>query len=403
MQTGERMMFGLVKKTIPGRLTGVLRVITVRNSKAAMKKIAVLLSGGVDSSVALSLLKEQGYHVEAFYLKIWLEDELSYLSTCPWEEDLRYASGVCDLLNVPLHVISMQETYWQKVVAYTIEQVRAGQTPSPDILCNEFVKFGAFYDVIEADYDGVATGHYAQKEDINNISYLKCAKDPIKDQTYFLSRLSQSQLKRALFPIGHLLKSEVRDKAINLGLPTQTRKDSQGICFLGKFKFSDFIKHHIGTQRGDLVEFETGKIIGIHEGFWFYTIGQRKGIGLSGGPWFVAAKNPSKNIVYVSRNYYDDAKHRNLLIATDCRWISNQPPARECRVKIRHGEMFYTASIQKEEFLVGKNPTLHIQLDSNDQGIAPGQFAVFYQDDYCLGAGIITNEPEQGVTTHEPA
>ena len=368
-----------------------------------MKKIAVLLSGGVDSSVALSLLKEQGFLVEAFYLKIWLEDELSYLATCPWEEDLRFASGVCDALNVPLHVISMQETYWQRVVAYTIAEVRAGRTPSPDILCNEFVKFGAFYDAIGTDYDAVATGHYAQKEDIAGISYLKCAKDPIKDQTYFLSRLSQTQLKRALFPIGHLLKSEVRDKATSLGLPTQTRKDSQGICFLGKFKFSDFIKHHIGTQSGNLIEFETGKIIGVHEGFWFYTIGQRKGIGLSGGPWFVVAKDPTKNIVYVSRHYHDEAKQRNTLIVTDCRWISERRPKTECRIKIRHGEMFYTATIKNPECMGDVKPTLHIQLNGNDQGIAPGQFAVFYQDDYCLGAGIITNEPEQGVLTHEAA
>lgn len=364
-------------------------------------KTAVLLSGGVDSSVALSMLKEQGYSVEAFYLKIWLEDELSYLTTCPWEEDLRYASDVCNLLGVPLHVISMQETYWQKVVAYTIAEVRSGRTPSPDILCNQFVKFGAFYDSIGNNYDFVATGHYAQKEDINNISYLRCAKDPIKDQTYFLSRLSQEQLKRALFPIGGLLKSEVRDKATKLGLSTQSRKDSQGICFLGKFKFSDFIKHHIGTQAGDLVEFESQKVIGVHEGFWFYTIGQRKGIKLSGGPWFVVAKNPSKNIVYVSRNYYDNTKQRNEFTAKDCRWVSNQPPDSKCLIKIRHGEQFYAATIKNPECLNDPDAALQISLNGNDQGIAPGQFAVFYKNQYCLGAGVITNESEQGVVLHE--
>ncbi|MBM3886495.1 tRNA 2-thiouridine(34) synthase MnmA, partial [Candidatus Dependentiae bacterium] len=176
-------------------------------------KIAVLISGGVDSSVVLSLLREQGYDVEAFYLKIWLEDELTYLTSCPWEEDLKHVQKVCDLWSVPLNVIPMQETYWQKVVAYTISEVRAGRTPSPDILCNEFVKFGAFYDVIGDSYDFVATGHYAQKETIDDIAFLKRAKDSIKDQTYFLSRLSQQQLKRALFPIGHLLKSEVRLEA----------------------------------------------------------------------------------------------------------------------------------------------------------------------------------------------
>ncbi len=354
-----------------------------------MKKIAVLVSGGVDSSVVLSLLKEQGCDVEAFYLKIWLEDELSYLASCPWEEDLGYIQKICDSLSVKLHVISMQETYWQKVVAYTIAQVRAGCTPSPDILCNEFVKFGAFFDVIGDVYDAVATGHYAQREDRDGVAFLKCAKDPIKDQTYFLSRLSQEQLKRSIFPIGHLLKSEVRLAAERLALPNKNRKDSQGICFLGKFKFSDFIKHHVGTKQGDLVEFETGKKLAEHEGFWFYTLGQRKGIGLGGGPWFVVSKDTSRNIVYISRDYYAQDKQRTAFIATDCRWISGVVPSGKCRVKIRHSEQFDDALIS---FKNEEKTVLHVTLSKSDQGIAPGQFAVFYQDDYCLGAGVIVDE-----------
>ena len=354
-----------------------------------MKKIAVLVSGGVDSSVALSLLKEQGYELEAFYLKIWLEDELSYLTSCPWEVDLSYIQKVCDQWQVPLHVVSMQETYWQKVVAYTIQEVRAGSTPSPDILCNEFVKFGAFYDVIGDKYDMVATGHYAQREDKGGIAFLKRAKDPIKDQTYFLSRLSQQQLGKALFPIGHLLKSEVRQEAVRFKLPNQDRKDSQGICFLGKFKFADFIKHHVGTQIGDLIEIETNKKVGTHEGFWFYTIGQRKGIGLSGGPWFVVAKDPQRNIVYISRDYYAPDKERNEFTVTDCRWISGIAPQESCQIKIRHGELFYNASI---EFKNKEKTSVLVKLDQSDQGIAPGQFAVFYQDEYCLGAGVMVSE-----------
>lgn len=352
-------------------------------------KIAVLISGGVDSSVALSLLKEQGHDVDAFYLKIWLEDELSYLSDCPWEDDLSYIRNVCDFWGVSLQVISMQETYRERVVSYTIAEVRAGRTPSPDILCNEFVKFGAFYDVIGDAYDFVATGHYAQIEHINGVAFLKCAKDKLKDQTYFLSRLSQAQLKRAMFPIGHLLKSEVRQEALRFNLPNKNRKDSQGICFLGKFKFADFIKHHVGTLAGDLVEFETGKKIGNHEGFWFYTIGQRKGIGLSGGPWFVVSKDTLQNIVYVSRAYYSDDKHRNHFRALDCRWISDVVPDSLCRVKIRHGEIFYDAHLT---FKNSAKTVLQVELSGNDQGIAAGQFAVFYQDDYCLGAGILASE-----------
>lgn len=356
-----------------------------------MKKIAVLVSGGVDSSVALGLLKEQGFAVEAFYLKIWLEDELSYLTACPWEEDLGYIKQVCERLEVPLHVVPMQETYWQKVVAYTIAEVRAGRTPSPDILCNEFVKFGAFYDVIGDAFEFVATGHYAQRYDKDGIAFLACAKDPIKDQTYFLSRLSQAQLKRALFPIGHLLKSEVRQEASRFGFPNQDRKDSQGICFLGKFKFSDFIKHHVGVLPGDLVEIETGKKMGPHEGFWFYTIGQRKGIGLSGGPWFVVAKDPVKNIVYISKDYYAQDKQRDRFIATDCHWISGVVPKKDCRIKIRHGELFYDAQVELNESLTVANCVLV----ERDQGIAPGQFAVFYQDNYCLGAGVLAHEDEE--------
>lgn len=354
-----------------------------------MKKVAVLVSGGVDSSVALALLKEQGYIVEAFYLKIWLEDELSYLASCPWEEDLGYIQKICDAMSVPLQVISMQDTYWQKVVAYTIAQVRAGCTPSPDILCNEFVKFGAFYDIIGDVYDAVATGHYAQREERDGVAFLKIAKDPIKDQTYFLSRLSQNQLKRALFPIGHLLKSEVRLIADRLALPNKDRKDSQGICFLGKFKFSDFIKHHIGTRAGDLVEFETGKKLAEHEGFWFYTLGQRKGIGLSGGPWFVVAKDPERNSVFVSKDYYAPDKQRTTFLAKNCRWISGIVPSELCKIKIRHTEHFSNARI---EFKNEEKTELRVTLSESDQGIAPGQFAVFYQDDYCLGAGVISEE-----------
>lgn len=351
-------------------------------------KIAVLVSGGVDSSVALALLKEQGYELEAFYLKIWLEDELSYLADCPWEEDLGYVRMVCSQLDVPLRVVSMQEIYWKRVVSYTLGEVKAGRTPSPDILCNQFVKFGAFFEVIGEDFDFVATGHYATKEDKDSVAWLKCAKDPVKDQTYFLSRLAQVQLQKVLFPIGHLLKSEVREEAARLALPNRARKDSQGICFLGKFKFADFIKHHLGERQGDLIEFETGMKIGEHSGFWFFTIGQRKGIGLSGGPWFVVAKDSQRNIVFVSKNYHSEDKDRSEFFAIDCQWISNRLPDKNCRVKVRHGELFYSAQITFSD----KNDTVvFVKIDGQDQGIAEGQFVVFYQGEYCLGSGVISS------------
>lgn len=348
-------------------------------------KIAVLVSGGVDSSVALRLLKEQGHDVTAFYLKIWLEDELAYLGDCPWEQDLAYARAVCEQLDVPLHVVPLQEEYWSRVVAYTVSEVKAGRTPSPDILCNQHIKFGAFFDKIDSSYEKVATGHYAQVLERDGLFILKKAKDTFKDQTYFLSHLTQKQLSRALFPIGHLLKSEVRALADRYALPTSTRKDSQGICFLGKIKFSDFIKHHLGVQPGDLIEIESGKKVGTHEGFWYYTIGQRKGIGLGGGPWYVVAKDTQKNIVYISNKYYSEEKQRNQFDVTACHWISGSAPEKQnVQVKIRHGEHLYNAELAMKNDREG-----HVMLDGNDQGLASGQFAVFYDGDVCLGSGTI--------------
>ncbi len=353
-------------------------------------KIAVLISGGVDSSVALALLKNQGHDVTAFYLKIWLEDELSYLGQCPWEDDLSYITNVCEQFKVPLEVVPLQKEYWDLVVAYAITEVKAGRTPSPDLLCNQHIKFGAFYDKIDSSFEKVATGHYAQTREENGIVKLVCAADTFKDQTYFLSRLTQKQLSRAIFPIGHLKKNEVRQLAQEFKLPNSERKDSQGICFLGKIKFSDFIKHHLGIKTGNLIDIDTNQIVGTHEGFWYYTIGQRKGIGLSGGPWYVVSKDVEKNIVYLSRNYHDPEKKRNSFIVNAFNWIEAPPrQSQVIKVKIRHGELLYDATITFTDY---HKAEATITLVGNDQGIAPGQFAVFYEDDRCLGSGVIKEE-----------
>jgi len=347
-------------------------------------KIAVLVSGGVDSSVALQLLKNEGHELTAFYLKIWLEDELSFLGTCPWQEDLQYVEAVCSKLEVPLQIVSMQKEYWSRVVSYTINQVKNGFTPNPDVLCNQQVKFGAFYDLIGDQFDKVATGHYAQVFEENGVFKLVQAPDPIKDQTYFLSHLSQAQLARALFPIGHLQKSEVRELAQEYDLPNKIRKDSQGICFLGKLKFDEFLRYHLGEKPGDLVEIETGTIMGGHKGFWYYTIGQRQGLRLAGGPWYVAAKDNESNIVYISRSYYAPDKERNRCEVGYFNWISGeQPSATNLTVKLRHGAHKHEAEVT---FLDEKAA---IVLKEHDQGIAPGQFAALYDGDICLGSGII--------------
>jgi len=352
-------------------------------------KIAVLVSGGVDSSVALQLLKEQGHDLTAFYLKIWLEDELEYLGQCPWQEDLSFVNQVCKQVGVPLEVLNFQQAYFDKVVSYTIAEVKNGRTPNPDIMCNNQVKFGFFLDQIkDLDFDMVASGHYAQTTQLEDGSLvLKQAPDPIKDQTYFLSNLKSDQLKRILFPIGHLAKSEVRELAEKYDLANKNRKDSQGICFLGKFKFSQFIEHYLGKKTGDIIEQETKDKVGEHDGFWYYTIGQRRGIKLGGGPWFVAAKDTEKNIVYVSKNYHDPSKDRKSFLVKNLNWFPKQSPEtfQNLKFKLRHGPEFHQGSLTQT-----KNSQLKINLNENDQGIAPGQFVAFYHDDLCLGSGTMS-------------
>ena len=343
-------------------------------------KIAVLVSGGVDSSVALKLLKDEGHDVTAFYLKIWLEDELAFLGECPWDDDLKYVKEVCEKLDIPLEVVPMQREYFDEVVSYTINEVKNGRTPNPDVMCNNHIKFGLFFNKIDSSFEKVATGHYAQVEEIDGKWFLKQAPDPIKDQTYFLANLSQEQLSRAMFPIGHLPKEKVRELAHEFDLPNKDRKDSQGICFLGKLKFSDFLKHYLGEKNGDIVEFETGEKLGEHEGFWYYTIGQRRNIGLGGGPWFVVKKDTDKNIIYISNNYFED-KERNELDVENFNWFSGHAPSEEnLEVKLRHGEHKYKCKLDGN----------HVVLDGNDQGIASGQFAVFYSCDLCLGSAVIS-------------
>jgi len=347
-------------------------------------KVAVLISGGVDSSVALRLLKQNGYEVTAFYVKIWLEDELAFLGHCPWQEDLDYAQKVCDQAGVELKIISLQQEYHEKVVGYAIEQVKQGLTPNPDMLCNTMIKFGAFYDAIGNEYDKIATGHYAQVIHKEGVFYLHQTPDAIKDQTYFLARLTQSQLSRVMFPIGQYTKEKVRQLAQEFDLPTKDRKDSQGLCFLGKIKFSEFIKEHVGTQEGPIIEYETGQQWGVHEGFWFYTVGQRKGIKLSHGPWYVVDKDTTKNIVYISKDYFSEDKKRDTFIVSDGNWFAGSAPQhKELNVKIRHGAQIYRASITSTP------DGLKVQLPERDQGIAAGQFAVFYDEQMCLGCGVI--------------
>lgn len=297
-------------------------------------EVAVLLSGGVDSSVALQLLREQGHTVRAFYLKIWLEDEVAHLNECPWEEDLRYAQEVCSQLHVPLESVSLQKEYWSEVVQYTFQEARQGRTPNPDIMCNSRIKFGMFYEHVGRHFSRVATGHYAQvrldggepggqidtlaglgvhlpalSDSTGPRAVLSMSPDPVKDQTYFLCNLQQAQLQKALFPIGHLAKPSVRQLAESSALATMRRKDSQGICFLGKLRFDEFILHYLGENPGDVRCYATGRVLGQHRGLWFHTVGQRKGVGpglhagvVDRGPWYVAGKDAGSNTLFITND-----------------------------------------------------------------------------------------------------
>lgn len=347
-------------------------------------KIAVLVSGGVDSSVVLNLLKEEGHDVTAFYLKVWLEDELSFLGECPWEEDMTYVRAVCEQLNVPLEIVSLQAEYLERVVSYALAELRVGRTPSPDIFCNQRIKFGAFFDHIDDSFEKVATGHYAQIAYDNGKALLKRAPDPVKDQTYFLSGMFQEQVARALFPIGKYMKDDVRALAQNFDLPTKDRKDSQGICFLGKIRYPEFIKFHLGEQEGEIVERETGRVLGPHKGYWYYTIGQRQGLGLSQGPWYVVEKDTENNIIYVSHQMNQVDQSRDALVVGEPNWIAGAPNKTTLQLKLRHGPVIVPCEIALLD-----NNRMAVKMAQKDQGVAPGQFAVFYDDEICLGHGVI--------------
>jgi tRNA (5-methylaminomethyl-2-thiouridylate)-methyltransferase len=345
-------------------------------------KIAVLLSGGVDSSVAMRLLKGQGHDLTAFYLKIWLQDEYSFLGECPWEEDLKYVRSVCEQAEVHLEVISLQTEYWDSVVTYTISEIKEGRTPNPDMFCNSLIKFGEFYDRIDNSFEKVASGHYAQLVRANGKIQLVRSPDPVKDQTYFLAYLKQEQLKRALFPIGIFNKSGVRKLALDYNLPNRNRKDSQGICFLGQIKFNEFIKHHLGVLKGDIVDSDKNKKVGEHDGYYYYTIGQRSGLRLSGGPWYVVKKDIKNNIIYISHS--NVSRDKDTFLAGRFNWITGVPEKTDLQVKIRHGEVFYKCNIKFKD-----RDTVNVKLDKPDRGIAPGQFAVFYDNEICLGGGVV--------------
>ena len=366
------------------------------------KRIAVLLSGGVDSSVVLYELVRQGLQPDCFYIKIGPEEEEEW--DCSSEEDLEMATAVSHKYGCRLEVIDCHREYWEQVTKYTMDKVRAGLTPNPDVMCNRLIKFGAFHEKRGHDYDLIATGHYATTEiepavggfSAGTLKWLCTSPDPVKDQTDFLAQIYDWQLQKALFPIGHMMKDEVRQIAEREHLAPAHRRDSQGICFLGKIDYNDYLRRYLGEMTGDVVELETGKLIGRHQGHWFHTIGQRKGLGLSGGPWFVVKKDIQQNIIYVSHGYDPATAYCQHFPIRDFHSINGQlpptshgacPPVRSVTLKIRHTPEFLPAALEQiadGQYMVHAATPIH--------GVAPGQFCVIYDDCHhrCYGSGEIT-------------
>mgnify|MGYP001767538041 CR=1 FL=1 len=376
-------------------------------------QIAALVSGGVDSSVIVPLLKDQGFDPVIFYIQIGMENEPGFMD-CPSEEDIEITTYIAKKYGCRFEIANLHEEYWNRVVNYTIDSVRQGFTPNPDVMCNRFIKFGSFEDKFGKHFDKIATGHYARVFEKDGHFYLGTAKDRRKDQTYFLGRITYPQLSKAMFPVGDMEKGEVRKFAEKLKLPSAGRPDSQGICFLGKVNYNEFIRRYTGERAGDIVELETGKILGRHKGYWFHTIGQRKGLGLSQGPWFVVKKDIPANIIYVSNGYDPVAQHQNNIYLSDFLFI-NETPDRDYSIpqpvmfKIRHQPEFNEGVMVRqrssEDGMQGGRESLQgrqygrregekyiIESVKSIAGVAPGQFGVVYDADkkICLGSGVIS-------------
>ena len=350
--------------------------------------IAALVSGGVDSSVIVPLLKDMGFDPHIFYIKIGLEGK-DNLMDCPAEEDIEITTFIAKKYGCRFDIIDLQKEYYDRVARYTMDSVRKGLTPNPDVMCNRFIKFGAFEEKIGYQFDRIATGHYARQwYDEKGVSWLGTAKDTFKDQTDFLSRITYPQLHKAMFPLGDLPKSEVRKIAAELKLPSAERHDSQGICFLGKINYNDYIREYVGEKEGDIIEIETGKVIGKHKGFWFHTIGQRKGLGLGGGPWFVVKKDTQNNIVFVSQGYDPESQYVDKINLVDVQAMNPEihfSEGQKIRYKIRHQPEFRTGTLQLTD------NGLLIHSDVMISGVAAGQFGTIYhyEEPVVLGSGVI--------------
>ena len=345
-------------------------------------KVLVAMSGGVDSSVAALLLKQEGYEIEGAFMKNW--------SGCDWESDKRDAMRVAASLDIPLHVFDFEEEYRERVYEYMIKEYKAGRTPNPDVLCNSEVKFDLLLKMAdELGCEYLATGHYARVEHLEDGSRLLKGVDENKDQSYFLCRLDQSQLRRAMFPIGGLEKSEVRELARKHDLDTAEKKDSQGLCFVGPVDMPTFLKERIKPKKGDVVS-TAGDKLGEHDGVQYYTIGQRHGLGIGGGePWYVVDRDVERNELVVGHDD-DPALFSKDLEAVDVHWIRDgvELPL-ECSAKIRYRQDDQGCVVESVEA-----DSIAVKFEVSQRAIAPGQFVVFYKEDELIGSAVIDKNTE---------
>lgn len=344
-----------------------------------MSKVFVGMSGGVDSSVTAALLVAAGHDVTGVFMKNWAQDLPGF--KCPWREDLADAKRVAVQLGIPFKIYDFQDKYKHKVVDYLIEGYEQGITPNPDIMCNQEVKFKLFLETaLDDGAEMIATGHYAQTKD----GVLLQAKDDNKDQTYFLYRVTKQALSKTLFPLGGMTKPEVREKAKYLGLVTAQKKDSVGICFVGEIGIKDFLKNFVESESGDIVDVGSQEVVGQHDGALFYTIGQRHGLSVGGGmPYYVVGKDVSRNEVYVTTDLNNATLWQKEFTITNVHWINGSPVSDRLQVRTRHRALLVDCTIEPN----GANIT--VTLKDEIRALTPGQSAVFYDDDVCLGGGVI--------------